>query len=109
MSTPIQTVLDQIAKRVVPNESERARMSKLAERLKGQVQKIVDKEGFAGKVSIQGSYARDTWLSGEADLDIFTSFPPSKDRREWTERGFPPNRKGKEDNTIDRYTQDPHL
>ena len=109
MSTPIQTVLDQIAKRVVPNESERARMSQLAERLKGQVQKIVDKEGFAGKVSIQGSYARDTWLSGEADLDIFTSFPPSMDRREWTERVLPAIRKGIEAKTIDRYAEHPYL
>ncbi len=70
MPTPIQTVLDQIAKRVVPSEAERRRMSKLAEKLKGQVQNILDQEGFGGKVSIQGSYARDTWLSGEADLDI---------------------------------------
>jgi tRNA nucleotidyltransferase (CCA-adding enzyme) len=109
MSTPIETVLDQIAKRVVPSGSERARMSQLAERLKGQVQSILDQAGLGGNVSIQGSYARDTWLSGEADLDIFASFPPSMDRREWTEKVLPAVRKRIDAKTIDRYAEHPYL
>ncbi len=109
MPTPIQTVLDQIAKRVVPSEAERRRMSKLAEKLKGQVQNILDQEGFGGKVSIQGSYARDTWLSGEADLDIFTGFPPSMDRQDWTEKVLPAIRRGIEVKTVDRYAEHPYL
>jgi tRNA nucleotidyltransferase (CCA-adding enzyme) len=109
MPTPIQTVLEQIAKRVVPSETERAKMSQLAEQLKGQVQNILDQAGLAGKVSIQGSYARDTWLSGEADLDVFASFPPSMDRREWTEKVLPAIRKGIEARTIDRYAEHPYL
>src|SRR6266446_10409763 len=109
MSTQIQAVLDHIAKRVVPSEAERKRMSRLAERLRGQVQDILDMAGFAGKVSIQGSYARDTWLSGEADLDIFASFPPSIERREWTEKVLPAIRKRIDAETIDRYAEHPYL
>ncbi len=109
MPTSIQTVLDQIAKRLVPSEAERKRMSQLAERLKGQVQTILDEAGFEGKVSIQGSYARDTWLSGEADLDIFASFPPSMERREWTEKVLPAIRKRIDAKTIDRYAEHPYL
>src|SRR5713101_2200690 len=109
MPTPIQTVLDQIAKRVVPSEAERKRMAQLAERLKGQVQNILDQAGFGGKVSIQGSYARDTWLSGEADLDIFASFPPSMERQEWTEKVLPSIRRGIQAKTVDRYAEHPYL
>src|SRR2546422_11681000 len=109
MSTQIQAVLDHIAKRVVPRQAERERMSRLAERLRGQVQDMLDMAGFAGKVSIQGSYARDTWLSGEADLDIFASFPPTMDRREWTEKVLPEIRKGIRAKTIDRYAEHPYL
>src|SRR5260370_39481770 len=108
MATPIQTVLEQIAKRVAPNEDERAKMSQLAERLKGQVQNILDRAGFGGKVSIQGSYARDTWLSGEADLDIFASFPPSMDRRGRARGGRPTNQKGKENKSVDRCWHHTH-
>ena len=109
MPNSIQTVLDQVAKKVVPSVAERERMSQLAERLKGQVQNILDKTGIGGKVSIQGSLARDTWLSGEADLDIFASFPPTMERREWTERVLPEIRKGIRAKTIDRYAEHPYL
>jgi tRNA nucleotidyltransferase (CCA-adding enzyme) len=109
MPASIQTVLDQIAKKVVPTDSERARMSQLAQRLKDQVQIVLDNGGLGGKVSIQGSYARDTWLSGEADLDIFASFPPAMDRQEWTEKVLPAIRTGIHAKTIDRYAEHPYL
>jgi tRNA nucleotidyltransferase (CCA-adding enzyme) len=109
MPNSIQTVLDQVARKILPSVAERGRMSQLAEKLKGQVQNILDKAGFGGNVSIQGSFARDTWLSGEADLDIFASFPPSMDRRDWTEKVLPEIRKGIRAKTIDRYAEHPYL
>jgi len=109
MPNSIQTVLDQVAKKVVPSLAERQRMSQLAERLKGQVQTVLDKAGIGGSVSIQGSFARDTWLSGEADLDIFACFPPTMDRQEWTEKVLPTIRKGIDAKTVDRYAEHPYL
>src|SRR2546425_1315350 len=109
MPSSIQTVLDQIAKKVVPSEAEGERMSQLAERLKGQVQSILDNAELGGKVSIQGSYARDTWLSGEADLDIFATFPPGMDRQEWTEKILPTIPPGIPAKTTARYAQHPYL
>jgi tRNA nucleotidyltransferase (CCA-adding enzyme) len=109
MPRSVQTVLDLIANRVVPSEPERRRMSRLAERLKGQVQKILDGSGFGGEASIQGSYARDTWLSGEADLDIFASFPPTMERQEWTEKVLPAIRRGIDAEIVDRYAEHPYL
>src|SRR5690348_4630789 len=103
MPNSIQTILDQVAKKIVPGKAERERMSQLAERLKGQVQNIINNAGFGGNVSIQGSFARDTWLSGEADLDIFASFPPTMERQEWTEKVLPEIRRGIRAETIDRY------
>src|SRR5438552_7028408 len=109
MPDSIQTVLDQVAKKVVPSMAERERMSPLADRLKGQVQTILDKAGFRGNVTVQGSSARDTWLSGEADLDIFASFPRTMERREWTERVLPEIRKGIRAKTLDRYAEHPYM
>jgi tRNA nucleotidyltransferase (CCA-adding enzyme) len=109
MPNSTQAVLDQVAKKVVPSVAERERMSQLAERLRGQVQNILDKAGYGGNVSIQGSFARDTWLSGEADLDIFVGFPPTMDRQEWTEKVLPEIRKGIRAKTVDRYAEHPYL
>ncbi|HZY46995.1 MAG TPA: nucleotidyltransferase domain-containing protein, partial [Candidatus Bathyarchaeia archaeon] len=109
MPVSIQTVLERVANRIVPGEAERAKMSRLAERLKNQIQKILDKAGIEGSVSIQGSFARDTWLSGEADLDIFASFPISMNRQEWTEQVLPTIRRGIAARTVDRYAEHPYL
>src|SRR5712692_1749665 len=109
MPNSIQTVLGRVAQKVVPSVAERERMSHLAERLKSQVQNILDRADFGGNVSVQGSFARDTWLSGEADLDIFASFPPTMDRREWTEKVLPEIRKRIRAKTIDRYAEHPYL
>jgi len=109
MPPSIQTVLNSVAKRVFPSEAERKRMSQLAETLKRKVQSTLDNSGFGGKASIQGSFARDTWLSGEADLDIFASFPPSMERHEWTDRVLPAIRKGIDAKTTDRYAEHPYL
>src|SRR5206468_4841245 len=66
--------------------------------------------GFQGRVTLQGSFARDTWLSGETDLDIFARFPSSMERREWTERVLPAIRKGlARFNVIERYAEHPFL
>src|SRR2546425_6338228 len=109
MPTPIQPILDQIARKVVPSDDERGRMSQLAQSLIGQVQSILDNARLGGIVSIQGSYARDTWLSGEADLDIFATFPPTMERQEWTEKVLPAIRKGIQAKTVNRYAEHPYL
>ena len=84
-------------------------MALLAERLKRQVQVILESSGFRGSVTVQGSYARDTWLSGEADLDIFTSFPPSMDRGEWIDNILPAIKRGLKAKAVDRYAEHPFL
>jgi len=85
-------------------------MLKLSERLRQDVKRILADSGFQGRVTLQGSFARDTWLSGETDLDIFARFPSSMERGEWTERVLPAIRKGLAlFNVIERYAEHPFL
>src|SRR5207249_9327397 len=85
-------------------------MLKLSERLRQNVERILADSGFQGRVTLQGSFARDTWLSGETDLDIFARFPSSMERGEWTERVLPAIRKGlARFNVIERYAEHPFL
>ena len=108
--SPPEVVLQQVARRIVPPEKERERMLKLSERLRQDVERILADSGFQGRVTLQGSFARDTWLSGETDLDIFARFPSSMERGEWTERVLPAIRKGLAlFNVIERYAEHPFL
>ena len=82
----------------------------MSERLRQNVERILAESGFQGRVTLQGSFARDTWLSGETDLDIFARFPSSMERGEWTERVLPAIRKGlARFNVIERYAEHPFL
>jgi tRNA nucleotidyltransferase (CCA-adding enzyme) len=47
----------------------------------------IEKDGRA-KGMVVGSVARDTWLSGDRDLDIFLLFPPHLSREELEETGL---------------------
>ena len=42
----IQTILDQVAKRIVPGKQERAKMAQLARKLETEVHGILDSSGF---------------------------------------------------------------
>lgn len=58
---------------ITPSSSERARIDKLAQRVLRVVKKVAE-EIYSGDVVLveyEGSYAKDTWLSGELDLDLF--------------------------------------
>lgn len=111
MSSPTaDKILAQVAKRIVPTQSEREKMIRLSEKFVKHVDEILRGAGLEAEVSVQGSVARDTWLRDETDLDIFASFPPSMDREEWTKKVLPAIRKGlSEYHMIERYAEHPFL
>ncbi len=85
-------------------------MVKLSNQLREKVEKILSTENIKANVSVQGSVARDTWLSREADLDIFACFPPDVERVEWRERVLPTLRRGlSRYEIIERYAEHPFL
>ncbi len=85
-------------------------MNKASDQLLEKVDRILTRSSIEAAVSVQGSFARDTWLSGETDLDIFTQFPPSTDRRDWIERVLPTIREGlARFKIVERYAEHPFL
>jgi tRNA nucleotidyltransferase (CCA-adding enzyme) len=109
LSSP-ETVLQHIRPRIVPDQREREKMIAIADRLMRDVEQILRESGIQGTVTLQGSFARDTWVSHEADLDIFARFPPSLERKEWIERVLPTIRKGlARFKLIERYAEHPFL
>jgi tRNA nucleotidyltransferase (CCA-adding enzyme) len=102
--------LERVAKKVVPTSQERGKMTRLSGELREKIETILAGAGIAGAVSEQGSFARDTWLRGEADLDIFTRFSPDMERGEWEERVLPVLRKGlSRFKVTQRYAEHPFL
>jgi len=85
-------------------------MADAADYLRREVERILTESGIQGTVTLQGSYARDTWISHETDLDIFTRFPPSMERREWVEKVLPTIRQRlAKFKVVERYAEHPFL
>ncbi len=110
MLTSREAVLEQVVKRIVPTSQERGKMARLSTELREKIETILGRAGVSGSVSEQGSFARDTWLRGETDLDIFTRFSPDMERGEWEERVLPVLRKGLSRYRVtQRYAEHPFL
>jgi tRNA nucleotidyltransferase (CCA-adding enzyme) len=67
METVLATVLD----RVTPNAAERKKILALADRLERKVRSAAERSKVETIVRVEGSVAKDTWLSGEPDVDVF--------------------------------------
>ncbi len=80
MQEKMEKVLATVLKRVTPEADERARMSALTEELENKVASASKRLGVKTVVRVEGSVAKNTWLSGEPDIDVFMRVPPSVPR-----------------------------
>jgi tRNA nucleotidyltransferase (CCA-adding enzyme) len=74
---------EEVLARIRPEEAEHHHAWKVAT----EILSAIAEDGRA-KGMVVGSVARDTWLSGEKDLDVFLLFPPDLSREELEERGL---------------------
>ncbi len=80
----LSEILDLAAARVTPSREERERVREVVSRAASKMREALSKLGVRAHVTLVGSIARDTWISGEADVDLFVLF----------NRDFPPERLG---------------
>jgi tRNA nucleotidyltransferase (CCA-adding enzyme) len=71
----LQGVCDRVLELVMPSESERRELLQYSEHLVTTLTEKLQRSGVEADVHIQGSTAKDTWLAGEKDIDVFISLP----------------------------------
>ncbi len=82
MNPGITTVFKKVLKKIVPDPAEKERVYSLSKRIMERVSSAAHEATLKAEVSLEGSVAKDTWLSGEADIDIFLKVDSSLDRKE---------------------------
>jgi tRNA nucleotidyltransferase (CCA-adding enzyme) len=80
MSSKIEEVCSAVLKKITPSQEERRQVLALAEELKQKVSKLAKKFSVDAMVRIEGSVAKDTWLRGEAEIDVFMQVPTATPR-----------------------------
>jgi tRNA nucleotidyltransferase (CCA-adding enzyme) len=80
MQETMATVLATVLKQVTPEVRERAKIRALARRLERDVASAGKRLGVEAKVRVEGSVAKDTWVSREPEVDVFMRVPVSVPR-----------------------------
>jgi len=83
VASALEKVCTEVLKRITPRREERARILTLTEDLKKKVEASAEKAKVRTEVRVEGSIAKDTWLSGEPDIDIFMRMPKTMPRKEF--------------------------
>jgi tRNA nucleotidyltransferase (CCA-adding enzyme) len=88
MSDEFDAVTTGVRERVEPGPDEREALDAAVERLVSRVEAAVGELPVGAEVVLAGSTARDTWLAGERDVDLFVCFPPELDREQLEAHGL---------------------
>jgi len=78
----------EILKEIKPSKAEREKVHKIAKDAIDYINKKSKNENIDAETILVGSVAKDTWLSGKADIDIFINFPLEKSEAYLREKGL---------------------
>ncbi|UXD21825.1 transglycosylase [Ignicoccus pacificus DSM 13166] len=67
--------------KIRPTKEEYQKRDRIFAKVKRVVEEELEKEKVKGEVTLQGSAAKETWLRGNLELDVFILFPPKS--KEW--------------------------
>jgi tRNA nucleotidyltransferase (CCA-adding enzyme) len=88
MSDEFDATVERIRGRVTPGDSERDTLDATTERLVSRAREVIADLPVEADVLQVGSTARDTWLAGDRDIDLFVRFPATLDREKLESYGL---------------------
>ena len=106
--TEREEILDAVLDAVSPSEEERDELREAYEAVRRRAEETLEDTGVDGKVTLVGSAARDTWLSGDRDIDVFLLLPSDLDREEFEEVGLEVGKAVFPDGTVE-YAEHPYV
>ncbi|MCK4399010.1 MAG: CCA tRNA nucleotidyltransferase [Methanophagales archaeon] len=104
----IKRICREVIERIRPDEEERRKVKAVAERIIAKLNKKAPEMGMEVHAISVGSTARNTWISGEADIDVFIMFPEDVPEEELKEKGLA-LAKSISDRYEERYASHPYI
>src|SRR4030042_4941217 len=81
MRESIRAVNEEIMEKITPTPEDRARIDALAKHLEQNVSSACAAQNIKAIVRVEGSVAKNTWIRGEPDIDVFMRLPTSIPRK----------------------------
>ncbi len=88
MTDAFRETVAAVRTRVAPDEDERERLAEATDRLIGRTESATADLPVETDVVRVGSTARETWLPGDRDIDLFVRFPPDLPREDLESLGL---------------------
>jgi tRNA nucleotidyltransferase (CCA-adding enzyme) len=104
----IQRICAEVLKRLRPTEEERGSVKGLVQRIIEQLNARAAELGLEAHALSVGSTARNTWVRGNADIDIFIRFPATHSEEALKEQGLALAR-SVADRYEERYAAHPYI
>jgi tRNA nucleotidyltransferase (CCA-adding enzyme) len=99
-----------ILKRITPTAEERERVASLSHKLEKRIAQAAQVQGVVAKVRVEGSIAKDTYLSEDPDIDVFMRLPTSIPRKELGDVGLSIAKEAAGDaERLERFAEHPYL
>jgi tRNA nucleotidyltransferase (CCA-adding enzyme) len=111
MQNEIDAVTKQILKKITPTNEDYAKVEALIKKLEQKITLACQEQGVNVIVRVEGSVAKDTWLSENPDIDIFMRLPTTIPRKNLGDIGLKIAKKAAVGATeqIERFAEHPYL
>ena len=110
MQEKFDEIFKTVLERITPKKAQRAKIEGLAKKLEAKVAEVSRRFGVEAEVRLEGSVAKDTWLSEEPDVDIFMRVPKTIPRKSLGKVCLQIAKKATEGaQHIERFAEHPYL
>ncbi len=110
MEKQIESLTKQILQKITPTKADYAKVTALTKSLEQKISLACQQEGVKATVRVEGSVAKDTWLSDSLDIDIFIRLPTSIPRKSLGDVGLKIAKKAAGDaKQLERFAEHPYL
>lgn len=104
----IRKITGRALRRSIPSAQERRRTLRFSRDLVERLEKELKRSGFEAEVQVEGSIAKDTWLAGEKDIDLFMLIP-EKYGREAFDQVLNVAKKVAGEGYLEAYAEHPYI
>jgi len=104
----VKRIREDVIERIRPDEEERRRVKAVTDRIITKINERALEMGVEAHAISVGSTARNTWVYGEADIDIFIMFPVDLSEEDLKEKGLS-LAKSISDRYQERYAAHPYI
>lgn len=106
----IDVLTQRILKKITPTPLERAKVNALSRKLENQIADAIESENINAIIRVEGSVAKDTYLSENPDIDVFMRLPTSILRKDLGTIGLRIAKKAAgEAEQVERFAEHPYL